>query len=226
MSGCFLFELTGAKSCANQLRFWRPPLRSNAAAKLARKPRRTRDAQESRRLLVEAAAEIFNSSGFHGTDTNRIAKAAGYTPGTFYTHFPDKRAIFLEVYQRWVDAELADIVSGFKFKGHDRRARLARTILSHHKKWKIFRASLRALHAIDPEVRKARLAQRARQIDVMVAIGKEAGREPLSRSSILSNLLIVEAICDSIADGDLDIMGVRESEMFRHLLENIGRRRS
>src|SRR3981189_941127 len=65
------------------------------ATTMARKPRRVRDAQESRRLLVEAAAQIFNSDGFHGTDTNRIAKAAGYTPGTFYTHFPDQRAIFL-----------------------------------------------------------------------------------------------------------------------------------
>src|SRR5712664_2139718 len=87
------------------------------ATTLARKPRRVRDAQESRRLLVEAAAQIFNSDGFHGTDTNRIAKAAGYTPGTFYTHFPDKRAIFLEDYRTWVDSELIDIAAGFKFKG-------------------------------------------------------------------------------------------------------------
>src|SRR5690349_9445683 len=106
------------------------------ATTLARKPRRTRDAQESRRLLVEAA---------------------GNTPGTFYTHFPDKKTIFLEVYQAWVDSELIDLAAGFRSKGPDHRERLARTILHHHKKWKIFRASLRALYAIDPEVRTARL---------------------------------------------------------------------
>ncbi|MGG6497807.1 UNVERIFIED_CONTAM: TetR/AcrR family transcriptional regulator, partial [Bacteroidetes bacterium 56_B9] len=60
----------------------------------ARRARKARDPQESRRALVEAAAQIFNTVGYFGTDTNRIAKAAGYTPGTFYTHFPDKRAIF------------------------------------------------------------------------------------------------------------------------------------
>ena len=201
-------------------------MRSDVTAAPARKPRKVRDAQESRRLLVEAAARIFNSDGFYGTDTNRIAKAAGYTPGTFYTHFPDKRAIFLEVYQGWVDAELIDIAAGFKFKGPDHRERLARTILSHHKKWKTFRASLRALYAIDPEVRTARLAQRARQIDTITAISVEAGREPLSRSRIFCSLLLVEAICDGIADGNLQILKIRESEMFQILVENIGRLRA
>ena|ERR1700738_2897951 len=203
----------------------RYPLRNEATATLARKPRKMRDAQESRRLLIEAAAEIFNSVGYHATDTNRIAKAAGYTPGTFYTHFPDKRAIFLEVYQTWVDAELADIAAGFKFKGPDRRDRLAQTILNHHKKWKTFRASLRALYATDPEIRRARLVQRGRQIDAIATISKEAGREPLHRGRILSNLLVVEAICDSIADGNLQTVGVKESDMFRNLVENFGRPR-
>jgi AcrR family transcriptional regulator len=196
------------------------------ATTLARKPRRVRDAQESRRLLVEAAAQIFNSDGFHGTDTNRIAKAAGYTPGTFYTHFPDKRAIFLEVYRTWVDSELIDIAAGFKFKGPNHRERLARTILNHHERWKTFRASLRALYAIDPEIRTARLAQRARQIDAVTAISVEAGREPSSRSRIFCNLLIVEVICDSIADGNLQALRIRESEMFQILVENIGRLRT
>jgi AcrR family transcriptional regulator len=201
-------------------------VRNDKIATLARKPRKARDAQESRRMLVEAAAQIFNSDGFHGTDTNRIAKAAGYTPGTFYTHFPDKRAIFLEVYRGWVDAELIDIAAGLKFKGPDLRERLAKTILNHHKKWRTFRASLRALYAIDPEIRIARLAQRGRQIDAVTTISVEAGREPLSRSRIYCNLLLLEAICDSIADGNLQILKIRESEMFQILVENIGRLRA
>jgi hypothetical protein len=78
---------------------------------------------------------------------------------------------------------------------------------------------LRALYAIDPEIRIARLAQRGRQIDAITTISVEAGREPLSRSRIYCNLLILEAICDSIADGNLQILKIRESI----LVENIGR---
>jgi len=198
-------------------------VRNDMTATSARKPRKARDAGESRRLLIEAAAQIFNSDGFHGTDTNRIAKAAGYTPGTFYTHFPDKRTIFLEVYRTWVDTELVDIAADLKLKGADRMERLARTILNHHKRWKTFRASLRALYAIDPEIRTARLAQRARQIDAIASISKEAGRESPGRSRIFCDLLTVEAICDSIADGNLQTLRIRESEMFRILVEKIGR---
>jgi len=43
--------------------------------------------------------------GYHGTDSNRIAREAGYSPGVFYKHFADKREIFLEAYQTWVVSE-------------------------------------------------------------------------------------------------------------------------
>jgi AcrR family transcriptional regulator len=190
-----------------------------------RRVRKARDPEESRRALVEAAAELFNTVGFHGTDTNRIAKAAGYTPGTFYTHFVDKRAIFLEVYKQWVDTELVDIAAGFQSRGPERRERLAKTIVEHHRRWKTFRASLRALYAIDDEVRRERLVQRTRQVDLMIKLMRDAGREPLNRARIYANLLTVEMICDAIADGDIKAMGIRETDMFQVLLDNIGRPR-
>src|SRR6266446_5308044 len=133
-------------------------------AKLARKRRieRTRNPDESRRALIEAAATLFNSVGYNGTDSNRIARAAGYAPGTFYTHFPDKLSIFLAVYESWVAAEFEAMSHALEAEGspRTRRARLAATILDHHRKWRGFRSSLRALYATDPVVREARLAQR------------------------------------------------------------------
>src|ERR1700749_1990478 len=61
--------------------------------------------EETRSRLVAAAGKLFNSVGYFGTDSNRIARAAGYAPGTFYVHFADKREIFLEVYRGWVASE-------------------------------------------------------------------------------------------------------------------------
>ena len=55
----------------------------------------------TRERLVEAAADAFNAHGFHGTDTNKIARAAGFAPQTFYRHFEDKLAIFIAVYEAW-----------------------------------------------------------------------------------------------------------------------------
>src|SRR5713226_3801558 len=61
--------------------------------------------------LIAAAAKEFNTRGFHGTDTNRIARRAGFAPQTFYRHFADKTAIFLAVYERWWKDESAALQS-------------------------------------------------------------------------------------------------------------------
>lgn len=196
-------------------------MKRQAAEARQKRTRKARDPQESRRALVEAAATLFNSVGYHGTDSNQIARAAGYTPGTFYTHFADKRAIFLEVYRQWVDTELVDIAAGAQLRGAERRERLAKTVLEHHRRWKTFRASLRALYAIDEHVRKERLTQRVRQIDLVIRLAKEAGRTPASRAEIYADLLAVEMICDAIADGDIKALGIRETEMVKVLVDAI-----
>jgi AcrR family transcriptional regulator len=186
------------------------------------RPRRTRDPRESRRALVDAAADIFNTVGYHGTDTNRIAIAAGYTPGTFYTHFQDKRSIFLEVYRRWVDEEFAAISEVMKSSDVTvRRQRLAKSVLEHHRKWRTFRASLCALYAIDDEVRSARLKERERQIELVIRNAKAAGRTPPTRAEALSSLLIGEALCDTIATGDAKTLGVKDSELLELFMESM-----
>jgi len=193
--------------------------------KIARKrqPDRSRDPDESRRALLEAAARLFNSVGYHGTDSNRIARDAGYAPGTFYAHFPDKLAIFLAVYDGWVAAELSAMSQTLESEGsaQTRRSRLAATILEHHRKWRGFRASLRALYATDPVVRKARLAQRRRQIESMAATFKARGRPVPNRAALLARLLIFEVLCDAVADGDCDRLGIAEADIFSLLVESL-----
>src|ERR1700721_396121 len=61
--------------------------------------------EQTRARLVDTAGEIFNRVGYHGTDSNQIAKEAGYATGTFYKHFKDKRDAFLAVYEAWVTSE-------------------------------------------------------------------------------------------------------------------------
>jgi AcrR family transcriptional regulator len=56
-----------------------------------------RSRAETRRRLVAAATELFSSAGLQRTTSTRIARAAGVAAGTFYLHFPDKRALFREI---------------------------------------------------------------------------------------------------------------------------------
>ncbi|MFF4230110.1 TetR family transcriptional regulator [Streptomyces sp. NPDC001820] len=64
----------------------------------AAKPRR-RQARGERRIaqLLEAAANVFCSSGYTAASTNAIAREAGVSPGTLYQFFPNKEAIAVEL---------------------------------------------------------------------------------------------------------------------------------
>src|SRR5258708_37753810 len=120
------------------------PVKSAAKSRTRSKPERHRQPDKTRHALIEAAARIFNSDGYHGTDSNRIAREAGYAPGTFYVHFADKLAIFLAVYENWVSIEWSSIDAILKSGGSARaiRMRLSRAVLEPHGKWRAARASL------------------------------------------------------------------------------------
>src|SRR5262245_24348136 len=75
---------------------------------------------ETRSRLIAAAAELFNRVGFYGTDSNRIAHAAGYSTGVFYKHFTDKREIFLAAYEEWSIAEWKKVATIVSSGGSDR----------------------------------------------------------------------------------------------------------
>ncbi|WP_250405001.1 TetR family transcriptional regulator [Streptomyces cellostaticus] len=65
------------------------------------RPRR-RQARGERRIaqLLQAAAQVFCTSGYTAASTNAIAREAGVSPGTLYQFFPNKEAIAIELGDR------------------------------------------------------------------------------------------------------------------------------
>lgn len=59
--------------------------------------RRDREKAETRRLILEAARELFTSEGYAQTSMRRIADQIGYTATTIYHHFKDKDALLNEL---------------------------------------------------------------------------------------------------------------------------------
>ncbi len=54
--------------------------------------------QKKRRTeILEAAKEVFSSTGFHKADMNEIAKRANIAKGTVYLYFPSKKELFIAV---------------------------------------------------------------------------------------------------------------------------------
>lgn len=189
-----------------------------SAEALGPRPRRGAP-DETRSRLLASAAEEFEQHGYFGTDSNRIARAAGYAPGTFYKHFVDKRAAFLAVYEAWIAREW-DGVAALARSGRveDLAARIGEHVIAQHREWSGFRASLRALVVLEPDIRRAHRASRGRQLAMMERLGLHGRAE----NAVL--LLAVERMADAIADGELESLGVSEEEARAQLVAHIATR--
>jgi AcrR family transcriptional regulator len=69
--------------------------RDSSKAVNAASPKAVRRRPESLSKLRLAARKLFVERGYHATRPQDIAREAGLGHGTFYLHFPDKRACFL-----------------------------------------------------------------------------------------------------------------------------------
>jgi len=69
----------------------RRPAKKPAAAESARRPR-----GEARRLLLDAARELFAHQDYRGTTTREVAEAAGVTEYLLFRHFGSKAGLFRE----------------------------------------------------------------------------------------------------------------------------------
>jgi AcrR family transcriptional regulator len=190
------------------------------AARTLRRARPRRGAPEDTRArLVAAAAEQFNRHGYHRTDSNRIARAAGYAAGTFYKHFADKRDAFLAAYEAWVTTEW-DAIGGelAGARSRDEAAeRILALVLAHHERWRGLRASMAALLADDAKVRAFHRAQRRRQLDLLRALRSSAPGAARAPEEDALLLFTLERTCDALASGEVQDLGL-DRERLRALL--------
>jgi AcrR family transcriptional regulator len=68
------------------------------------KTRRAQYAEQTRRALLDAAADAFAQDGFTATSITQIASAARVTKGAVYHHFPDKHRLFAAVLAQYNEA--------------------------------------------------------------------------------------------------------------------------
>jgi AcrR family transcriptional regulator len=186
----------------------------------APRPRRG-SPEQTRERLVAAAAGIFNRVGYHGTDSNQIAKEAGYATGTFYKHFKDKREIFLAAYEDWVSSEwkavAATLATGEKPKMLARQ--LVMLSIEFHARRRGLRASLQELIISDTEVRRFYRKQRRRQLDVMAELRARIGARPRSREEDAIHLFTTERTYDAIARGELQDLRLNRKVMIEAMVE-------
>jgi AcrR family transcriptional regulator len=87
-----------------------PPTREKPAPK-RREPAQTR-AVLTRELIFEAALKLLEAEGLDGFTTNRLAQVSGYSVGTIYQYFDDKRAVLVALGEREAERALAALRGG------------------------------------------------------------------------------------------------------------------
>ncbi|HEY0341487.1 MAG TPA: helix-turn-helix domain-containing protein [Steroidobacteraceae bacterium] len=166
-----------------------------------RKQRQSRESTAEK--LLQAAAQEFNEQGFGGTDTNRIARRAGFAPQTFYRWYRDKVDIFIKTYERWAREEFAALSRLMAASASD--IDLARAIVAHHEAYLVFRRSLRLLSLENAAVRAARARSRLNQIEYVKKLGPNAVRDD---AAVAAMLLQTERLADALAENEFHDMGL------------------
>ncbi|GAB7146578.1 TetR/AcrR family transcriptional regulator [Mycobacterium riyadhense] len=77
---------------------------------IARKTPAQERSRETVRRILDAAARVLKERGYGGASTNRIAAAAGISPGSLYQYFPNKDAILKAMVADYAE-QLQDEVS-------------------------------------------------------------------------------------------------------------------
>ncbi|CAI0879745.1 TetR/AcrR family transcriptional regulator [Serratia proteamaculans] len=77
------------------------------------KKRLTREESQhqTRERLIETARQLFIVGGYGGTSIRDIASQAGYSQGAFYSNFASKEDLLLQLLQRHMETEAAQLTS-------------------------------------------------------------------------------------------------------------------
>jgi AcrR family transcriptional regulator len=110
---------------------------------------RHRRSENTRRLVLDAALDLFSHQGYRGTGVKEIAEAAGVSTGNVYHHFPDKEAVFrtlLDEYEQIILTPKFPLMRAFnasRFPDNiEQLARAARESVQQYRKYM-------ALHFVD-----------------------------------------------------------------------------
>ncbi len=96
---------------------------------------------ETRTRILQAAGRLFASRGYDGTSTRDLAERAGVAEGTLFRHFPNKKAILIEIAtQGWVEV-LTDLLTELSEMGSYKAVSqvMRRRMLNLHKNADVMR---------------------------------------------------------------------------------------
>lgn len=89
----------------------------------------------TRSAILDAAHDVFKTSGYYSSSISEITRRCGVSMGTFYQYFKNKEQVFLEL-NDLIIARFMDRAASLRLEGTDLQGRLHKSIqlLYHHSK--------------------------------------------------------------------------------------------
>lgn len=168
--------------------------------------------------IMTAAMLEFCENGYLATDSNKIARRAGFAPQTFYRWFKDKTAVFLAAYKQWSDLEIQ--LLAILPLSKESPEKIVDIVIQHHREYRLFRRSLRQLGVEDIEVRRARAENRLKQLSFFQ---QKLGVADTHRVELLATMLQIERLADALAEGEFVDLGVDEADIKSVMIRLVSR---
>jgi AcrR family transcriptional regulator len=174
--------------------------------------------ESTAKRIVNAAMTEFCECGYFATDSNKIARRAGFAPQTFYRWFQDKTEVFLAAYKQWSDHEIQ--LLAMLPLGTLSSEQIIDIVVRHHREYLLFRRSLRQLSVEHPAVRQARAENRLQQLAFFQS-RLEHGEN--NKAEIATTMLQIERLADALAEDEFVDLGVQENDV-RLTMKNLVKR--
>lgn len=126
---------------------------------------------ETKKQIMKTAFTLFSDRGIHGTNSKEIAKNAGISIGSFYSYFPNKKALLLEMLEDYIDTHFKMVwqtLNSLDMKTQDRRGNIKKLIQGAFKAYEIspeFHRQTHALRYSEPDIKRIYDRERKREID-------------------------------------------------------------
>lgn len=181
------------------------------ASKEARLTHRQRQALWTRRLIVDAARELFLEQGYSATTIEAIAEEAGVAVSTVYAAYKNKRTILRAIREAWHEQTQAREINEEASRQPDPKRRLRMVANATRRQWEtggavvaVYQGAAAADREAAAELKEA-LRGRRTALDRIVEGMKEALRPDLEVDRAAA---ILRALC--------------RAEVYRELVEESG----
>jgi AcrR family transcriptional regulator len=184
-----------------------------------------KDTKNNKSKLLDAAKSLFEEVGYHQTNSNLIAQAAGLASGTFYNHFASKKAIFLEIYKDWHLQQRSQIqeLALEGYKGEEFVEKIVETILPFYIDYRGFRSSIHAITASNDDIQNFRLEQRKAIMELVAKVLRLQGIERNFEELAVFQIGF-ERYFDAYAMGEFDELGISkaaQNNILKHYILNL-----